>query len=69
MLNAHAHRFRHTLATEVLTTGGTEQDVCGYAGNQSGNRPQALRQMDTAASGANRDATKGRARRDDFQRV
>lgn len=27
VVDAHAHRFRHTLATEVLTRGGTEQDV------------------------------------------
>lgn len=30
--NAHAHRFRHTLATEILTRGGTEQDVADVLG-------------------------------------
>ena len=30
--NAHAHRFRHTLATEILTKGGTEQDVADVLG-------------------------------------
>ena len=31
-LNAHAHRFRHTLATEVLTKGGTLTDVADILG-------------------------------------
>ena len=30
--DAHAHRFRHTLATEILTRGGTEQDVADVLG-------------------------------------
>ncbi len=30
--NGHAHRFRHTLATEILTRGGTEQDVADILG-------------------------------------
>ncbi len=30
--NARAHRFRHTLATEILTKGGTEQDVADVLG-------------------------------------
>jgi integrase len=29
---AHAHRFRHTLATEILARGGTEQDVADILG-------------------------------------
>lgn len=29
---AHAHRFRHTLATEILTRGGTEQDAADILG-------------------------------------
>jgi integrase len=29
---AHAHRFRHTLATEVLARGGTEQDCADILG-------------------------------------
>jgi len=29
---AHAHRFRHTLATEVLARGGSEQDVADILG-------------------------------------
>jgi site-specific recombinase XerD len=29
---AHAHRFRHTLATDVLIKGGTEQDVADILG-------------------------------------
>jgi predicted transcriptional regulator len=29
---AHAHRFRHTLATEILISGGTEQDVADVLG-------------------------------------
>jgi len=31
--NAHAHRFRHTLATDLLATGATEQDVADILGN------------------------------------
>lgn len=30
--DAHAHRFRHTLATEILARGGTEQDVADILG-------------------------------------
>lgn len=30
--NGHAHRFRHTLATEILARGGTEQDVADILG-------------------------------------
>ena len=30
--NARSHRFRHTLATEILTKGGTEQDVADILG-------------------------------------
>ena len=29
---AHAHRFRHTLATEILASGGSEQDVADILG-------------------------------------
>jgi site-specific recombinase XerD len=29
---AHAHRFRHTLATEILASGGTEQEVADILG-------------------------------------
>jgi site-specific recombinase XerD len=29
---AHAHRFRHTLATEILATGGTDQDAADVLG-------------------------------------
>lgn len=29
---AHAHRFRHTLATEILSRGGTEQDAADVLG-------------------------------------
>jgi integrase len=29
---AHAHRFRHTLATDILAKGGTEQDVADILG-------------------------------------
>jgi integrase len=29
---AHAHRFRHTLATEILARGGTEQDAADILG-------------------------------------
>lgn len=31
--NAHAHRFRHTLATRLLGMGGTEQEVADILGN------------------------------------
>jgi len=31
--NAHAHRFRHTLAIRILTTGGTIDDVARILGN------------------------------------
>ena len=29
---ARSHRFRHTLATEILSKGGTEQDVADFLG-------------------------------------
>jgi integrase len=29
---AHAHRFRHTLATDILARGGTMADVAGVLG-------------------------------------
>ncbi len=29
---AHAHRFRHTLATEILARGGTERDAADVLG-------------------------------------
>jgi len=29
---AHAHRFRHTLATDILARGGTKQDVADILG-------------------------------------
>ena len=32
---AHAHRFRHTLATDILTQGGTIQDVADVLGIRS----------------------------------
>jgi site-specific recombinase XerD len=31
--NAHAHRFRHTLATEILAKGGSDQDAADVLGN------------------------------------
>ena len=37
--DAHAHRFRHTLATEVLTAGGSMED----AANILGDSPQIIR--------------------------
>jgi integrase len=30
---AHAHRFRHTLATEILEAGGTFEDAAEVLGN------------------------------------
>ena len=30
---AHAHRFRHTLATEILSAGGSVQDAADVLGN------------------------------------
>ncbi len=30
---AHAHRFRHTLATEILSKGGSDQDAADVLGN------------------------------------
>jgi integrase len=30
--DAHSHRFRHTLATEILSKGGSEQDVADVLG-------------------------------------
>lgn len=32
---AHAHRFRHTLATEILARGGTEQDAADILGTSA----------------------------------
>jgi len=32
---AHAHRFRHTLATEILEAGGTFEDAAEILGNSS----------------------------------
>ncbi len=34
--NARAHRFRHTLATQILVRGGTEQDVADILGISPG---------------------------------
>ncbi|MCZ2152188.1 MAG: hypothetical protein LC126_30975 [Bryobacterales bacterium] len=31
--HAHAHRFRHTLATEILSKGGSDQDAADVLGN------------------------------------
>ena len=33
MQEAHAHRFRHTLATELLGSGATFEDVADILGN------------------------------------
>jgi site-specific recombinase XerD len=33
VMNAHAHRFRHTLATRLLEMGGTDQEVADVLGN------------------------------------
>ena len=33
MKNAHAHRFRHTLATELLGRGASFEDVADILGN------------------------------------
>ena len=38
--NAHSHRFRHTLATDILVKGGTAED----AANLLGNDPAMIRQ-------------------------
>jgi len=35
VLNAHPHRFRHTLATEMLECGGSEEDVAVVLGNSA----------------------------------
>jgi integrase len=32
VVDAHAHRFRHTLATDILTNGGTMRDVADVLG-------------------------------------
>jgi hypothetical protein len=34
--NAHAHRFRHTLATEILAAGGTFEDAADVLGSSPG---------------------------------
>jgi site-specific recombinase XerD len=36
VVSGHAHRFRHTLATEILARGGTEQDVADILGISAG---------------------------------
>jgi integrase len=33
VIGAHAHRFRHTLATEILIAGGTLEDAADVLGN------------------------------------
>lgn len=33
VVGAHAHRFRHTLATEILTSGGSVEDAANILGN------------------------------------
>ena len=33
VVHAHAHRFRHTLATEILSKGGSDQDAADVLGN------------------------------------
>ncbi len=42
---AHAHRFRHTLATELLGQGWTSEDVADMLGNSGGDREEALRRV------------------------
>ena len=35
MKNAHAHRFRHTLASELLAKGGSIEELAGILGDSS----------------------------------
>lgn len=50
---AHAHRFRHTLATELLGRGASFEEVADILG-QSRDRAQALRQVVNGAPVADR---------------
>ena len=43
--DAHAHRYRHTLATRLLEQGATFEEVADVLGKQPGDRPEALRQV------------------------
>ena len=45
VIGAHAHRFRHTLATEMLEAGGTFEDAAEVLGNSPNISEEALRQM------------------------
>jgi integrase len=51
---AHAHRFRHTLATELLSNGASFEDVADILGNSPGDCAQALREVVTCPPGAYR---------------
>ena len=41
--DAHAHRFRHTMATEILTNGGTMRDVADVLGIENRSPPSITR--------------------------
>jgi integrase len=43
VLGASSHRFRHTLATEILEMGGTTGEAADVLGDFRGYRAQALR--------------------------
>jgi integrase len=53
VVNAHAHRFRHTLATEILVRGGTIED----AANILGDSPATIRKHYAKWSVAYRERT------------
>ena len=54
--NAHAHRYRHTLATRLLEQGATFRAGRGHPGEQPGGRSEALRQVVEGPAGQHRPA-------------
>ena len=46
------HRFRHTLATEILEIGGTIDEAADILGNSPGHHPKALCEVVRSASAA-----------------
>ena len=54
--NAHAHRYRHTLATRLLEQGATFEEVADILGNSPDGGSEALRQVVEGAPGQHRPA-------------
>jgi integrase len=57
--DAHAHRYRHTLATRLLEQGATFEQVAEHPGEQPGRGTEALREVVQGPSGEHRPAHDG----------